>query len=72
MPPDFTWHMNSMMTWGSIFWGVIVLGTIWLVVRGTSYGSAQNDVPETILKRRYAHGEINREEYERRLADLRK
>jgi uncharacterized membrane protein len=28
--------------------------------------------PETILKRRYARGEVDREEYERRLTDLRK
>lgn len=27
---------------------------------------------ETILKRRYARGEVDREEYERRLTDLRK
>ncbi|MEO8520182.1 MAG: SHOCT domain-containing protein [Acidobacteriota bacterium] len=30
------------------------------------------DSPEAILKRRYAHGDVDREEYERRLADLRK
>lgn len=28
--------------------------------------------PETILKRRYAGGQIDREEFERRLSDIRK
>ena len=30
------------------------------------------DSPEAILKRRYASGEVDREEYERKLTDLRK
>jgi len=28
--------------------------------------------PETILKQRYARGDLDRDEYERRLSDLRK
>jgi uncharacterized membrane protein len=32
----------------------------------------RDDSPETILKRRYARGEIDRNEYERHLSDLRK
>jgi uncharacterized membrane protein len=33
---------------------------------------SQEDPAEAILKRRYARGEINREEYDQRLTDLRK
>ena len=32
----------------------------------------RQDSPEQILKRRYAAGEIDKEEYDRRLSDLRR
>jgi putative membrane protein len=50
---------------------LIVILLVWVVVRSASGPSIQ-DTPEQILKRRYARGEIEREEYERRLNDLRK
>ena len=52
----------------------LVLIAIWAIVRaaGTSGPARIEDSPETILKRRYARGEIDREEYERLLSDLRK
>jgi putative membrane protein len=70
MPWDYGWHMGWMMTGWSIVWVLIVLGMIWVVLR--SSGMGQSDSPEGVLKRRYAHGDIDREEYERRLNDLRK
>jgi len=39
---------------------------------GGTQDVARPDSPEEILKRRYASGEIDRAEYDRRLADLRK
>jgi putative membrane protein len=58
-----------------LFWiGLIVL-VVWLVVRVVSGGATRGDpqeLPEQILKRRYARGEIDKEEYERRLSDLRR
>jgi putative membrane protein len=50
---------------------LIVILLVWVVVRFAS-GPSTQDTPEQILKRRYARGEIEREEYERRLNDLRK
>lgn len=40
----------------------------------TQGGSSRRDeeTPEEILKRRYARGEIEREDYQRRLEDLRR
>ena len=58
----------------AIFWIVIAVAVV-LAIRFLSKGSGRNqaeDTPETILKRRYASGQTDREEYERRLADLRK
>ena len=72
MPWDYGWHMGWMMTGWSIFWTLIVLGAMWLVLRSGTLVPGQTDSPETVLKRRYAHGDIDREEYERRLNDLRK
>lgn len=39
---------------------------------GRSGPVARTEAPEQIVKQRYARGEINREEYDGRLADLRK
>jgi putative membrane protein len=65
------------MGWWMGFWMVFWLGVlillIWIVARSAG-GQAwrMDETPEQILKRRYARGEIEREEYERRLSDLRK
>lgn len=47
---------------------------IWAVIRaaGSPGNGRGEESPETILKRRYARGEVDREDYERRLTDLRK
>jgi putative membrane protein len=65
------------MGWMAFGWfgGLAVLALlIWVVARAAAPSGAarSEESPETILKRRYANGEMNREEYERRLADLRK
>jgi putative membrane protein len=65
------------MGWMWLWWigglGVLLL-FVWAVARAaaTSGSGPGEDSPETILKRRYARGEIDREEYEHRLSDLRK
>lgn len=55
---------------------VLVVGAVWMFSRGVARGTARRDphgeTPEEILKRRYASGEIDRTEYERRLVDLRR
>ena len=61
----------------AIWWlsGLAVLGVvIWAVIRaaGSPGIGRGEESPETILKRRYARGEVDREDYERRLTDLRK
>lgn len=71
------WHTG--MGWGFmgfmwLFWVLFIVLVVWLIVRtasGRPTGTHQ-DSPEQILKRRYARGEIDKEEYERRLSDLRR
>ena len=66
-------HSVLMVLWW-LFGIVLLVALIWAVARaaGSSVRGPRDESPETILKRRYARGEFDREEYERRLADLRR
>lgn len=61
--------MIVMMIGMAIFWGLIILGIVWLVRSAPwthpSYGS-----PLEILDRRFAAGEMNAEEYRERRSML--
>jgi putative membrane protein len=65
------WHMTGMWIFWIFLVVAIVLATRWLAVapRGTE---PPKETAEEILKKRYARGEIEKEEYERRLSDLRR
>jgi putative membrane protein len=71
------WPMNGLMGGMWLWWlfGVAVLALlVWAVARAAASPTRprEEDSPETILKRRYARGELDANEYERRLSDLRK
>lgn len=55
-----------------IFWLLIIIGVIFLILNITKGSMTQpsNDSPLEILKKRYARGEIEEEEYERRRKEL--
>jgi putative membrane protein len=58
-----------------LFWGLIIVGLIlvvrWLWDHGRSgTGAGTGDAPLDILKRRYARGEITKEEFDRMKQDL--
>jgi len=56
-----------------VVWLAVLILLVWIVARAAGGASGRTDeTPEQILKRRYARGEIERDEYERRLSDLRK
>ena len=70
------WPMDAHMSWMWLWWlfglGLLVL-LVWAIARAGSSGSRRDeDTPEAILKRRYARGELDEQEYERRLNNLRK
>jgi putative membrane protein len=58
-----------------LFWGLIIIGLVlvvrWLLDRGRpGVGQGAGEAPLDILKRRYARGEIGKEEYDRMRRDL--
>ena len=65
------WYMPVIMIvfWGLVIWGIIALARGVSSPRSTdSYASAESALE--ILKRRYARGEITKQEYEERKKDL--
>jgi len=62
-----TGWMIVMMIGMALFWGLIILGVVWLI-RSTRWGSAQGDQesPSEILDRRFAAGEMSLEEFRER------
>jgi len=69
-------YMGSMGWWMVLWWvaGIVVLVLLVRLVVGTTGGFSprSDETPEQILKRRYAKGEIEPEEYQRCLEDLRR
>ncbi len=61
---------------GMWLWWLLAIGLIavvaWAVMRSASRsGNGTTETPQDVLKRRYARGEIDKDEYEKRLQDLR-
>ncbi|MBI5309981.1 MAG: SHOCT domain-containing protein [Actinobacteria bacterium] len=72
-------HMDGDWWWMALlmaaFWVAIAVFVVWLVRSGAGLGGAsapRDEGPEEILRRRLAEGSIDVEEYEARLAALRK
>ncbi|HZD41122.1 MAG TPA: SHOCT domain-containing protein [Terriglobales bacterium] len=57
-----------------LFWGLIIAGIVfavrWIMSSGTLKPSGEHDAPVEILKRRYAKGEIDRQEFVTRKQEL--
>jgi putative membrane protein len=56
-----------------VFWGLVAVA-VWLLVRGTATPSSNPPAPPTAeetLRQRYAAGELDEEEFTRRLRVLR-
>jgi uncharacterized membrane protein len=69
---DYGWHHH--MSWipgGWILLATVLAGVAVYVAAAVRRGDS-SEPPETILKRRYAGGEITREEYDRTLQELRR
>jgi len=74
-PPQGHWPWHYGMIgggWGIFIWGIIILGGIVLLVRYILpwTGSRSSEDSLEILKKRYAKGEIEMEEFEAKRKDL--
>jgi len=71
------WPYMGSMGWWMVLWWLVAIVVLVLLVRLVAGslggpGSRADETSEQILKRRYAKGEIERDEYQRRLEDLRR
>jgi putative membrane protein len=70
------WMMNGwgMGGFGFIFWllilAAIIAGVVWFVRSQPLAGSRRRSTSLEVLEERYAHGEINREEYLQKKRDI--
>jgi len=62
--------LGHMGNWGWFVWVVILAVVIWIVAARPRAGRQAEETPLEIVKRRYAKGEISREEFERMKKDL--
>jgi len=69
-------YMGSMGWWMVLWWGfgLVVLALLaWVIAKAAGgFSMRSGETPEQILKRRYACGEIDRDDYQRRLEDVRR
>ena len=69
------WHECAHAGWMWVGWiaaAAVIGALVWVAVRGARRDTPPPpESPEAILKRRYAAGEIDRDTYEQRLADIR-
>ncbi len=59
--------------WMMFFWGFIIIVLIVFVIRAlmnSGQNSQRKETPMEILKRRYANGEIDEEEFQKRKKEL--
>lgn len=68
---DYGWGMGLGWLFMIIFWGLVIFGIAYLI-QNIAKGTKKEDQesPVEILKKRYAKGEITKEEFERMRDDL--
>ena len=72
MHMDYGWGMGFGWIFMIAFWALVILGVVYLL-KLIAGGSKNNETTETaidILKKRYAKGEISKEEFEARKKDI--
>lgn len=68
-------HAGNWSFWGMhalwwLFWVVVIFAAVAAVISGSSRAARRNETALEVLQRRYAAGEIGKDEYEQRKRDL--
>ena len=64
------WWMVFGMVWMVVFWVLIIWLIVWGIGQVSGGGRRSEDDPVEIARRRYARGEITREQFEQLQHDL--
>ncbi len=69
---NYGWGMGFGWMFMVLFWALVILGIVYLVqaISRKAGQSGAEETPLDILKKRYAKGEITKEEFERMKDDL--
>jgi putative membrane protein len=69
---DYGWGMGFGWIFMILFWALVIMGIVFLIklVSGREKGEKKEETALDILKKRYAKGEIGREEFEDKKKDL--
>lgn len=69
---NYGWGMGFGWIFMAIFWILVIVGIVYLVnlVAGRSGKEEKQDTALDILKKRYARGEVTKEEFDRMRDDL--
>ncbi len=67
-------EMGIWMLLGMVFWILLIVGmvllVVWVVQKAMGGGAGRTESALEILKKRYARGEVSKEEYEEKKRDL--
>ena len=64
------WWMLFGWIWMLLFWGAIIWLVVWGIGQATGGSRRNEDTPLEIARRRYARGEITREQFDQLRQDL--
>jgi len=67
---EMGWWMVVGMTWMVIFWGGFIWAVVWGISRLSARDHPTHEPPLGVAKRRYASGEIAKEQFEQLRRDL--